>query len=145
MPHFERIRDVVSGPFSPEILQQRSAAGWQLVSIEWRRELPDSEPPSDGAFAEDIPYGLRIADDGLRLEVDPAENRALMLMMDLLGQDFSYASIVSDLNEKGFRTRSGRPWTRIAVFNMMPRLIEVGPRLFSSEAWKAQQHPRSES
>jgi hypothetical protein len=143
MPHFERIRDVVSGPFSSEILQQRSAAGWQLVSIEWRRELPDSETPSDGAFAEDIPYGLRISEDGLRLEVDPAENRALMLMMELLGQDFSYSSIVSDLNEKGFRTRSGKPWTRVAVFNMMPRLIEVGPRLFSSEAWKAQQHPRS--
>jgi hypothetical protein len=27
-------------------------------------------------------------------------------------------------------------WTRIAVFNMMPRLIEVGPRLFSSEEWE---------
>ena len=62
-----------------------------------------------------------------------------MLMMDLLGQDFSYSSIVSDLNEKGFRTRDGKPWTRVAVFNMMPRLIEVGPRLFASEEWKTQQ------
>jgi hypothetical protein len=144
MPNFERIRDVVTGPFSLEILQRRSAAGWQMHSIEWRRELPDSESPSEGAFAEDIPYGLRISEDGLRLEVDPTENRALMLMMDLLGQDFSYSSIVSDLNEKGFRTRSGRPWTRVAIFNMMPRLIEAGPRLFASEAWKAWQHPRSE-
>jgi hypothetical protein len=49
-----------------------------------------------------------------------------MLMMDLLGQDFSYSHIVSDLNEKGFRTRDGKPWSRVAVFNMMPRLIEVG-------------------
>ncbi len=142
MPHFERIRDVVSGPASPEIMHQRTAAGWQLVSIEWRRELPDSETPSDGAFSEDIPYGLRVSDDGLRLEVHPNENRALMLMMELLAQDFSYSSIVSDLNEKGFRTRAGNPWTRVAVFNMMPRLIEVGPRLFASEEWKAQQHSR---
>ena len=142
MPHFERIRDVISGPVSPEIMQQRTAAGWQLVSIEWRRELPDSESPSDGAFSENIPYGLRISDDGLRLEVHPNENRALMLMMDLLAQDFSYSSIVSDLNEKGFRTRGGNPWTRVAVFNMMPRLIEVGPRLFASEEWKAQQLSR---
>jgi hypothetical protein len=59
-----------------------------------------------------------------------------MLMMELLGQDFSYASIVSDLNEKGFRMRNGGPWNRVAVFNMMPRLIEVGPRLFSSEEWR---------
>ena len=142
MPNFERIRDVVSGPVSQQIIQQRTLAGWQLVSIEWRRELPDSETPSDGAFTEDIPYGLRIADDGLRLEVHPNENRTLMLMMELLGQDFSYSSIVSDLNEKGFRTRTGKPWTRVAVFNMMPRLIEVGPRLFASEEWKSHQSAR---
>lgn len=142
MAHFERIRDVVSGPASTDVIRQRSQAGWQMVSIEWRRELPDSETPTEGAYGEDIPYGLRISDDGLRLEVHPSENRALMLMMDLLGQDFSYSAIVSDLNEKGFRTRSGKPWTRVAVFNMMPRLIEVGPRLFASEEWKALQPGR---
>jgi hypothetical protein len=71
--------------------------------------------------------------------VDPKENQALMLMMELLGQDFSYSHIVSDLNEKGFRTRGGDRWDRVAVFNMMPRLIEVGPRLFSSEEWKVRQ------
>src|ERR1041385_7596484 len=91
--------------------------------------------PSAGAFQEDIPYGLRISDDCQRLEGDPVENRTLMLMMELLVQDFPYSSIVSDLNEKGLRMRDGRPWTRVAVFNMTPRLIEVGPRLFSTEEW----------
>jgi Recombinase len=138
MAYFERIRDVISGPFSPEIIGQRTGAGWQLVSIEWRRELPDSESPTQGAFAEDIPYGLRISDDCQRLEVDPMENKILLLMMDLLAQDFSYSSIVSDLNEKGYRMRDGSRWTRVSVFNMMPRLIEVGPRLFSTEEWKTQ-------
>ena len=136
MAHFERIRDVISGAFSPDVIQHRTAAGWQMVSIEWRRELPDGETPTQGAFGEDIPYGLRISDDCTRLEVEPTENQAMMLMMELLGQDFSYSSIVSDLNEKGFRMRDGRPWNRVAVFNMMPRLIEVGPRIFSSEEWE---------
>ena len=72
MAHFERIRDVISGPFSSEIITQRTTAGWQLVSMEWRRELPDSESPTKGAFSEDIPYGLRISDDCQRLEIDPA-------------------------------------------------------------------------
>jgi hypothetical protein len=72
----------------------------------------------------------------MRLEVEPTENQAMMLMMELLGQDFSYSSIVSDLNEKGFRMRDGKPWNRVAVFNMMPRLIEAGPRMFSSADWK---------
>ena len=135
MAYFERIRDVVSGPFSPEVIRQRTTAGWQMVSIEWRRELPDTEAPPDRGFNEDIPYGLRISDDCQRLEVDPVEDRTLMLMMELLVQDFPYSSIVSDLNEKGLRMRDGRPWTRVAVFNMTPRLIEVGPRLFSTEEW----------
>ena len=135
MAYFERMRDQISGAFSPDIVKQRTAAGWQMVSIEWRRELPDTEAPTEAA-AEEIPYGLRISDDCKRLEVDSAENKVLLLMMDLLAQDFSYSSIVSDLNEKGYRTRGGKPWTRVAVFNMMPRLIEVGPRIFNSEEWE---------
>ena len=136
MAYFERIRDVISGPFSSEIMKERTSAGWQLVSIEWRRELPESESPTPGAFNEEIPYGLRISDDCQRLEVNPVENMALLLMMELLEQDFSYSSVVSDLNEKGFRMRNGELWNRVAVFNMMPRLSEVGPRLFSTEDWK---------
>lgn len=137
MAHFERIRDIISGPFSPGIMQQRMATGWQLVSIEWRRELPGDELPSEGAFQEDIPYGLRISDDCQRLEIDGRENQALIDMMDLLVQDFSFSSVASNLNEKGFRTREGKLWSPISVFNMVPRLIEVGPRLFPTEEWEA--------
>jgi hypothetical protein len=45
--------------------------------------------------------------------------------------------VVSDLNEKGFRTRAGKPWSRISVFNMLPPLIEIGPTLFPSGEWEA--------
>ncbi len=136
MAYFERMRDVVSGPLSAEVIRQRTAAGWQMVSIEWRRELPDAEAPAEGAFDEEIPYGLRISEDGKRLEADPGEHQVLMEMMELLVEDFSYSGIVSKLNEKGLRMRDGRPWNRVAVFNMVPRLIEVGPQFFSSSEWE---------
>jgi hypothetical protein len=136
MAYFERIRDVISGPFSPDVIRARSAAGWQMVSIEWRRELPDAEAPSEGVFDEVIPYGMRISDDCARLEVHATEHQVLMEMMEMLAQDFSYSIIVSSLNEKGFRMRDGRAWNRIAVFKMIPRLIEVGPRFFNSEEWE---------
>jgi hypothetical protein len=136
MAYFERIRDVISGPFSPEMIRQRTAAGWQMVSVEWRRELPDNEAPQEGVFNEEIPYGLRISDDCARLEPDPVEHRVLMEMMELLAQDFSYSAIVSSLNEKGLRMRNGQPWSRVAVFKMIPRLIEVGPRFFASSEWE---------
>ena len=136
MAYFERIRDTVTAPVLDAVVRQRISAGWQPVSIEWRRELPDSERPTEGAFAEEIPYGLRISDDCKRLEIDPTENQALLQMMESLVQDFSFSSIASDLNEKGFRTRDGKRWNPVAIFNMIPRLIDVGPRLFSTEEWE---------
>lgn len=136
MAYFERIKDVVTAPFSPDVIQRRAASGWQMVSIEWRRELPDGEAPAEGVFDEDIPYGLRISEDCKRLESDPGEHRVLMEIMEMLAQDFSYSVIVSSLNEKGLRQRDGRPWSRIAVFKMIPRLIEVGPSFFSSDEWE---------
>ena len=135
MAYFERMRDVVSEPFSPEIIRLRTTAGWQMVAIEWRRELPDAEAPSENQLPEDIPYGLRISSDCGRLEPDPYEHHILMLMEEMLADDFSYSEIVGNLNDKGLRMRNGRPWNRIAVFTMIPRLIEVGPRYSSSEEW----------
>ncbi len=139
MAFYERIRDVVTETNSADAVRARQSAGWQMVSIEWRREVPESEARSRTSPVDEIPYGLRLSADCARLEVDPTENAALMQMMELLGHDFSYASIVSDLNERGLRQRDGSPWTRVAVFQMMPRLIEVGPRLFAEDAWKSRQ------
>jgi hypothetical protein len=136
MAYFERMRDVITNPLLEEIVRQRVAAGWQLVSLEWRRELPDTEKPTDGAYPEEIPFGLRISDDCKRLEIDPLENQTLLQMMEMLVQDFSFSSIASDLNEKGFRTRDGKRWNPVGIFNMIPRLIEVGPRLFSLDEWE---------
>jgi hypothetical protein len=135
MAYFERIRDVVSEPFSPEAIRQRTEAGWQMVAIEWRRELPDAEAPTESEFDEDIPYGLRVSDDCMRLEADPIERQVLMLIMEGVALDSPYAEIATRLNEKGFLTRAGQPWNRVAVFGMIPRLIDVGPRIFSSTEW----------
>ena len=98
MAYFERMRDIVSEPFSPDVIRQRTTAGWQMVAIEWKRELPDAEAPTEREFEEDVPYGLRVSDDCRRLEPDPVEHQVLMLIMNLLVEDFSYAEIVTSLN-----------------------------------------------
>ena len=136
MAYVERMRDMIGQPLLEEIVRQRTSAGWHLVSLEWRRELPDAEEPTEGAYPEDIPFGLRISEDCKRLELDPSEQQALLQMMEMLVQDFPFSNIASDLNEKGFRTRDGKRWNPVAIFNMIPRLIEVGPRLFSTEEWE---------
>jgi hypothetical protein len=131
MAYFERTRDILSGPLTNDLLRQRADAGWQVASIEWRRELPGKAP--NESRVEDIPYGLRISEDCLRLETDPEENQILMQMMELLVQDFPFTNVASDLNERGYRTREGRRWTAVSLFNMLPRLVEAGPAMFPTE------------
>jgi hypothetical protein len=78
-----------------------------------------------------------VAADCSHLEEDRTEKRALLLIMDLIVQDRPLSQVASGLNQAGFRTRLGTPWSPVSVFNMLPRLIEVGPRIFSSEEWTA--------
>jgi hypothetical protein len=71
------------------------------------------------------------------LEEDPRERAVLVQMMDLIVQDYSITLTASELNKRGLRTRTGGYWTPVSVFKMLPRLIEVGPHIFSSDDWEA--------
>jgi len=134
MAKVERIREVLSEPLSSEYLKQKAEAGWKPVAVEWQRELPPGVEPA-GTLVEDVPYGLRIAEDGKRLEENPAEKQALMVMMEQIVLDNPLSIIADELNRRGFRTRNGLNWSAISVFNMLPRLIDAGPQLLSGEEW----------
>ena len=135
MAKIERIREVVTGSVDLDYVRQKTEAGWKLVALEWRREIPGDEA-SEAVLVEEIPYGLRVATDCSRLEADPEERAALVQMMELIVQDYSITLIASELNKRSLRTRSGSPWTPISVFKMLPRLIEVGPNIFSADDWE---------
>jgi hypothetical protein len=135
MAKIERIREVVTGSVDLEYVRQKTEAGWKLVALEWRRELPGDEA-KEAVLMEEIPYGLRVAPDCSRLEEDPQERNVLVQMMELIVQDYSITLVASELNKRSLRTRSGGFWTPVSVFNMLPRLIEVGPNIFSSDDWE---------
>jgi hypothetical protein len=84
----------------------------------------------------EVPFGLRIAPEAERLEQNPAEREILLQLMELMVQEGSYAHIADEINRRGFRTRQGEKWTQVSVFEMLPRLIEVGPQLLHSEEWQ---------
>lgn len=128
----ERLRQVIAGPPSAEALQQQVDKGWKLVAIEWEREIESAE----GRLPAEIPFGLRVASDTQQLEENPAEREILVQLMELIVQEGSYARIADEINRRGFRTRQGAAWTPISVFEMLPRLIEVGPHLFQSAEWQ---------
>ena len=135
MARIERIREVVTGPVDTEQWKLKTDAGWKLVALEWRREI-EGEEPERTIIMEDIPYGLRVAGDCTRLEENPDERNVLVQMMELIVQDHSISETAAALASRGLRTRGGSPWTPVAVFNILPRLIEVGPKIFSSDEWE---------
>jgi Recombinase len=135
MARYERIREEVTAPVDPEQWKQKTDAGWKLVALEWRREI-EGEESEPAIIMEEVPYGLRVAADCTRLEEDPAERNVLVQMMELIVQDHSVSQVASELTRRGLTTRDGKPWNPVAVFNMLPRLIEVGPKIFSADAWE---------
>jgi len=131
----ERIRQTLSGPIRLEDVEKFQSQGWKPKAIEWERELP-ATPIVPESRVEDPPFGLRIADDCSTLEENPAEREILLAMMELIIQDGPYSFIAQQLNSKGYVTRQGTKWSPVAVFEMLPRLIEAGPKIFSTEEWQ---------
>jgi len=127
----ERFHQELTAALTPDEIARRAEQGWKLVAVEWQREVPQTNPRS-----ESVPFGLRIAPDSSRLEEDPREQEVLLLMMELTVQDGPYSFVALELNRRGYRTREGDAWTPISVFQMLPRLIEVGPKIFASQEWQ---------
>jgi hypothetical protein len=131
----ERIREELSAEPAADYWRRKSEAGWKLAAVEWIKEVAEETAPSDPA--QEIPYGLRIAEDCAHLEVHPTEREALMLMLELIVQDRTLSQVAAELSARGFRTRRGAEWTPASVFNLLPRMIEVGPNVFSQAEWAA--------
>ncbi len=138
----ERIREALTELPSREYLMQRVALGWRPAAIEWEREiLPEgaTEP-----YAEEIPYGLRVAPDCGGLVENPQEKEIITLALDMIVEDCPLSRVAAELNKRGYTTRAAKAWTPSDLFTLLPRMIQVGPRLFTSEQWttRRQRLPR---
>jgi hypothetical protein len=133
MPKLQNAREVLTNPLTTSYLERRAADGWKPVAIIWQRQVDDDQPFAD--ITEPVPYGLKIAEDCIALEQDVQEREALIVMLEMIIQDKSLSATAEELNRRGFRTRHNHNWTPGSVFDMLPRLIEVGPRVFSTEEW----------
>lgn len=129
-----RIREMVTGPVNWDQLKEKTNSGWRLVALEWARGTEPGEQPLE-ELADYVPYGLRVADDCFHLEEESQEMAALVVMMEQIVQDYPLSKVAEELNRRGFRTRQGWLWSPVSVFNHLPRLIQVGPRIFNSQEW----------
>src|SRR5260370_8362880 len=132
MASIERIHESAEVLPSSEEMRRRAVDGWKLVALVWQREIGPAGKPQP---IEEIPYGLMISEDCHHLIVNPAEKEVLMLAMDLIVQDQKISQVTDALNGRGFKTRAGKKWTAADVFNLLPRLIDTGPKVFVSNEW----------
>jgi hypothetical protein len=130
-----RIREPLTGSPTLEYLNERMAAGWKLVALEWEKPAEAGVSAIEEKSVEEIPYGLQVSADCLRLVENPAERQIIILALDMIVEDCPLSRVADELNLRGFRMRDGQIWTPGALFNLLPRMIEVGPRLFVSEEW----------
>jgi hypothetical protein len=135
----ERIREKITILPTSMYISKMHDAGWTLVALEWEREIETSatpEPSDEPIPSEEIPFGLRIAADCHHLEDDPLEMQTLRFLAELVVQDVSFKSMADALNAREYRTRSGVPWNAANVFMLIPRLIEVTPRILKGAEWQ---------
>lgn len=134
------VREPMTSPPSADYVREKAEHGWRLVSVEWARPKDaygaDAGTRDAGQIREEIPFGLRVADDCRHLEENPIEKQAMLAMLAMIVDDKPLSQVADSVNREGFRTRDGREWTQTAIFYMMPRIIQIAPQLFSSEEWR---------
>lgn len=134
----ERIRDVISQQLTLQYFHQRIAAGWAVAAVEWVKHSAAAEEGSPESPAlEEVPYGQRIAKDCGHLTEDPYEMGVLILIYEKVVAGWRPAQIAANLNIQGLRARGSCQWTPAAVFDLLPRLIELSPKLQSRPDWPA--------
>jgi hypothetical protein len=144
MAQKERIRETLSSLPTLEHLVERVEAGWKLVAIEWEREAAGGPGALHEQVVEEIPYGLRVSDDCTGLVESETERQIIITALDMIVEDRPLSQVADELNRRGHQTRKGKDWTPSALFTLLPRMIQVGPRVFSSEEWsrRRQRLPR---
>lgn len=130
-----RLRDVLTEPLTMDYFNRRLGEGWTLAAVEWVKPQA-TQPVRDGAL-DDVPYGQRISADCRHLIDDPIEMDALYTIYEKVVAGWRPIQIASELNEQGRRTRAGLLWTPNAVFDLLPRLVELGPKLQLRPDWPA--------
>lgn len=130
------IREVVSEPLTLDYFHERIAKGWTVAAVEWRKLPVEGEQPvAPDTGWQDIPYGQRIAPDCGHLVEDRLETDVLLSIYEKVVAGWRPTAIATELNTRGYRTRHGSHWTPGAVFDLLPRLIELSPRLQQRPDW----------
>jgi DNA invertase Pin-like site-specific DNA recombinase len=99
-----------------------------MVIAQWEREVIGERTrealdykKSKGERVGGIPYGWKLAEDGIALVTDIAEQRAMQLAHEFRGQGCSLRLIGDKLWSLGYAQRNGSRWQPQSVKNLLNR------------------------
>ena len=105
-----------------ESLDTGSAAGRLVLNLlmsvsQWEREVIGERTrdamrhkKAIGQRVGTIQFGFRLADNGIHLVEDPAEQAIIAVIRDLRESGLTLRRIAEELNQRGYLTRSGSIW-----------------------------------
>lgn len=68
-----------------------------------------------------LPYGFSLAEDGIQLVPESAEQTVLALMCQLFDEGRSYRLIGKILNSQGYKNRQGNPFQTMSIYRILCR------------------------
>jgi site-specific DNA recombinase len=115
-----------------EQIDTRSAAGRLVLNVlasvaQWEREATGERTSAAlrhkaavGEFTGGgVPYGRRLAPDGVNLEAEPAEAAVLAAARKLRTAGMSLRSVAAELDRRGFRSRAGQVFQAPQIARMV--------------------------
>lgn len=95
-----------------------SVSQWEREAISERTATALRHKKAIGQRVGSIPYGYRLAADGMHLDELPAEQEVIKAVKQYRAAGLSYRSIAERLKERGFANRDGRDFHPQTVSNI---------------------------
>jgi DNA invertase Pin-like site-specific DNA recombinase len=115
-----------------EQIDTRTAAGRLVLNVlasvsQWEREATAertaaamAHKSAQGEYTGGVvPFGYRLADDGVRLVEVPEEQEVIRLARSLRAEGRSLRAVAKELTARGIRGRSGKPLASMAIHRMV--------------------------
>ncbi len=97
------------------------AAAYERGLIRARTKAALAAKSKRGERVGEVPYGFRVAADGVRIEEEPAEQGVLVAVRELRAANLSQRAIARALEARGLVSRAGRPFGQTQVARMLTR------------------------
>ena len=114
-----------------EQIDTRTAAGRLVLNVlasvaQWEREATGertaaalAHKAARGERVGAVPYGFDLADDGVRLVPNEAEQAVIAEAVELRAAGLSLRAVSAELDRRGFRSRNGKPFAATQIARLV--------------------------